>query len=65
VPDAQGNIRGIVLSGRAGETLEKVFGKHGPRPNLVCPQCGGEKWVNTTHDQIPYCSFCLHDMDYA
>jgi hypothetical protein len=31
MPDAGGNIKGISTSGKAGETLERIFGKREPR----------------------------------
>jgi DnaJ-class molecular chaperone len=32
-----GKVRGIALSGRAGETWERIFGR-------VCPDCDGYGW---------------------
>lgn len=37
MPDAQGNIRGIAISGKAAESWERIFGRREP-PSV--PGCG-------------------------
>lgn len=36
MPDAAGNIRGIATTGKAGETIERIFGKK----RYDCETCG-------------------------
>jgi hypothetical protein len=62
VPDARGRFYGITVP---GEAWERVFGQRQERLDLVCPTCGGTKWAHGSHDQMPYCTFCLADMDPA
>ena len=36
MPDAAGNIRGIATTGKAGDTIERIFGKK----RYDCERCG-------------------------
>lgn len=43
MPDAAGNVRGIATTGKAGETIERIFGKR----DYDCESCGDTGLVRT------------------
>jgi hypothetical protein len=46
MPDAAGNIKGIVLSGKAGETLEKIKQEKAFKRECEC-LCHKSDWIGT------------------
>jgi hypothetical protein len=72
VPDARGNIRGIALSGKAGDTLDRIFGRakddfsdvwrkviDSALPSDVDPECECPRLIQTADHHTPYCADCL------
>jgi uracil-DNA glycosylase len=76
VPDARGNIRGIALSGKAGDTLDRIFGRakddfsdvwrkviDSALPSDTPRECECVRWVQTSEYHAPYCPDCLRLRD--